>query len=180
MTSQLSEVLEPAREDHVLLANGTAALLRRLVPRDRDAVAELFESCSEANLYTRFFTVGHAMVARHVDHLCGPASRAVSYVALVGERVIAVTEVEPCEPGTSEIAYLIAGDMRGLGAATLMLERARPRRLGVRHLVVPRRRPAAEPSDARSPHRPFRDATAARQRSALARTSGTAHKGDCT
>ena len=110
--------------DQVLLADGTPAIVRRLTASDRPAVTELFDSCSEANLYTRFFTLGHSMVARHVDHLCDKTSNAVSYVAELGERIIGVADVEPCEPGTSEIAFLVADDMHGLGVATLILERA--------------------------------------------------------
>jgi GNAT superfamily N-acetyltransferase len=63
-------------------------------------------------------------VAHHIDHLFDRASAARTYVMLRGERVIGIADVEPCDQVTSEIAFLVADDLHGLGIATLLLERA--------------------------------------------------------
>lgn len=112
------------RTSHVILADGSLAEVRPLRPDDRPAVTRLFDSCSEENLYTRFFTLGHAAVLRHIDHLFDSTSDTRTYVMLRADRVIGIADVEPCDESTSEIAFLVADDSHGLGIATLLLERA--------------------------------------------------------
>lgn len=112
------------RTSRVVLADGTLAEIRPLRPEDRAAVTTLFDSCSEENLYTRFFTVGHGVVSHHIDHLFERAPDAQTYVLLRAGRVIGIADVEPCDSLTSEIAFLVADDSHGLGIATLLLERA--------------------------------------------------------
>jgi len=108
----------------VFLTDGSPAEIRPLRPDDRPAVTTLFESCSQENLYTRFFTIGHGVVARHVDHLFDRAADARTYVLLKADRVIGIADVERCDDSTSEIAFLVADDSHGRGIATLLLERA--------------------------------------------------------
>jgi GNAT superfamily N-acetyltransferase len=84
----------------------------------------MFESCSEENLYTRFFTLGHGVVVHHVDHLFDPATDTHTYLALRTGRVIGIADVESCGESTSEVAFMVADDAHGLGVATLLLERA--------------------------------------------------------
>ena len=84
----------------------------------------LFDSCSDGNLYTRFFTAGHGAVVRHLDHIFDGETDARTYIVLRAGRVIGIADVEPCDDSTSEIAFLVADDSHGLGIATLLLERA--------------------------------------------------------
>jgi GNAT superfamily N-acetyltransferase len=108
----------------VVLADGSPAEIRILEPEDRSTVTALFDSCSEQNLYTRFFTVGHGVVSHHIDHLFDRAADARTYVLLKARRVVGIADVERCDESTSEIAFLVADDSHGLGIATLLLERA--------------------------------------------------------
>ena len=112
------------RTSHVVLADGSIAEVRLLRLEDRLAVTTLFDSCSEDNLYTRFFTVGHGVVTHHIDHLFDRAADARTYVLLRAGRMIGIADVERCDGSTSEIAFLVADDSHGLGIATLLLERA--------------------------------------------------------
>lgn len=112
------------RTSQVVLADGSIAEIRLVRAEDRPAVTTLFDSCSEENLYTRFFTVGHGAVAHHIDHLFGRAADTRTYVMLKAGRVIGIADVEHCDESTSEIAFLVADDSHGLGIATLLLERA--------------------------------------------------------
>jgi GNAT superfamily N-acetyltransferase len=112
------------RISQVVLADGSPAEIRPLRPEDRAAVTMLFDTCSEENLYTRFFTVGHGVVSHHIDHLFDRSSDARTYVLLKDGRVIGIADVERCDESTSEIAFLVADDSHGLGVATLLLERA--------------------------------------------------------
>lgn len=108
----------------MVLADGSRAEIRLLRPEDRPAVTALFDSCSEENLYTRFFTIGRSVVSHHIDHLFDQASDARTYVALKDGRLVGIADVERCDEVTSEIAFLVADDAHGLGIATLLLERA--------------------------------------------------------
>lgn len=112
------------RTSRVILTDGSPAEVRPLRPEDRPAVTALFDSCSQENLYTRFFTVGHGVVARHVDHLFDRSAQTRTYVLLKAGRMIGIADVERCDESTSEIAFLVADDSHGLGVATLLLERA--------------------------------------------------------
>jgi GNAT superfamily N-acetyltransferase len=108
----------------VVLADGSPAEIRQLRSGDRESVTTLFDSCSEKNLYTRFFTVGHGVVSQHIDHLFDRDSGARTYVMFQEERMIGIADVERCDASTSEIAFLVADDAHGLGVATLLLEKA--------------------------------------------------------
>lgn len=108
----------------VVLADGSPGEVRPLRPSDRPAVTALFDSCSDENLYTRFFTVGSGVVEHHIDHIFNPTTDAHTYVLVRDGRVIGIADVEPCGESTEEIAFLVADDAHGLGIATLLLERA--------------------------------------------------------
>jgi GNAT superfamily N-acetyltransferase len=112
-----------SRASHVILADGSAAKIRSLRSADRQAVTQLFESCSEQNLYTRFFTIGQGVVSHHIDHLFDGTGRR-TYLMLKAGRVIGIADVERCDESTSEIAFMVADDAHGLGIATLLLEHA--------------------------------------------------------
>lgn len=112
------------RVDQVLLADGSKALVRRLRASDRPAVTHLFASVSDDNLYTRFFTLGRALVSHHIDHLFERSSTVTTYVVVRDEKILGLADVEACDPTTAEVAFLVADDAHGLGAATLLLERA--------------------------------------------------------
>lgn len=110
--------------DPVVLADGSPATIRLLSPGDRSSVRALFDSISEEHLYTRFFTLGRAVVGHHLDHLFAGGPDVTTYVIEVGGRLIGVSDVERLSATTAEIAFLVADDMHGRGVATLLLERA--------------------------------------------------------
>ena len=113
------------RVDTVLLRDGSTAQIRLLDAHDHQAVTALFESCSERNLYTRFFTFGHLVVTQHIDHLFDGHTGTLTYVVIRNGRLLGIADIEPCdEAATGEIAFLVSDDAHGLGIATLLLERA--------------------------------------------------------
>lgn len=108
----------------VVLSDGAPACVRLLEPSDRPGLEALFDSISDDHLYTRFFSLGRPMVARHLDHLFAGGPGVVTYVVEVHGRVVGVSDVEQLSPTTAEVAFLVADDMHGRGVATLLLERA--------------------------------------------------------
>ncbi len=108
----------------VVLADGNDAIVRRLRLTDRPALEMLFATASDASLYTRFFSVGHQMVSRHLDHLFSRDASVRTYVLEFDGRLIAVADVETIDLTTAEIAFFVADDMQHRGVATLLLEEA--------------------------------------------------------
>lgn len=107
-----------------MLADGTSATIRLLDAADRPAVERLFAEASEADLYTRFFTLSRAAVAHHVQHLFGPGGSTLTYVVERQGAVLGIADVEREDEHTAEIAFLVADGLHGLGIGTLLLERA--------------------------------------------------------
>lgn len=112
------------KTEPVVLRDGSAAEIRPLRAGDRRKVTALFGSCSDKSLYTRFFTVGHDIVDRHIEHLFASGTGTSTYVLLRSGTLLGIADVEPCGDRTAEIAFLVSDDAHNLGIATLLLERA--------------------------------------------------------
>ena len=132
MTTDISRI-EP-----VILADGRDAVLRPLVPDDRDRLQVLFSETSADNLYTRFFGIGADTVGKHLDHLFSGDPMVITYLITAGERVLGVVDIERLDHTSAEVAFLVADDTHGCGVATLLLERAAAdaRSLGIAWFVA--------------------------------------------
>ncbi|MCW2771498.1 MAG: hypothetical protein JWR27_2931 [Aeromicrobium sp.] len=108
----------------VMLADGSLAVVRGVTSSDRPAVERLFATARPADLYTRFFSVGTAVVDLHVEHLFAAEATAMSYVVERAGSLLGIADVEPVSERTAEVAFLVADGAHGLGIATLLLERA--------------------------------------------------------
>lgn len=108
----------------VMLSDGSEANVRQLRPADRSRVEQLFGGASASNLYARFFTVGNAVVTRHIDRLFCPEVDNLTYVLEQGDRLLGIADVEPVSESSAEIALLVDDRSHGLGIGTLLLERA--------------------------------------------------------
>lgn len=124
MTSDIAGETDATASLGVLLADGTAATIRRVRPEDRPAVAELFATGSPADLYRRFFTVGTQVVERHISHLFDPGAPTTSYVLERADEMLGICDVEQLDPHRAEVAFFVAGGSHGLGVGTLLLEHA--------------------------------------------------------
>ncbi|RYY45447.1 MAG: GNAT family N-acetyltransferase [Actinomycetales bacterium] len=111
-------------ETLVLLADGGEAVIRPLRADDRAIVEALFAAASPADLYTRFFAVGRRAVARHVDHLFDRQAGTMSFLLERQDVLLGLSDTELLDPLHAEVAFLVAGEARGLGVATLLLEHA--------------------------------------------------------
>lgn len=118
-----SDVFPPAAAP-VVLADGTTATIRQLTLGDRPEVEVLFASASPADLYTRFFAVGHGVVERHIEHLFASHTGTVTWVVERDGHFLGIADVEPESDSVAEIAFLVANRTHGLGVGTLLLETA--------------------------------------------------------
>lgn len=110
----------PAPAD-VLLADGSIAVVRALRPDDGPALHELHDSVSDEAIRLRFFTLARHSAHTYVEHVFADGET----LALVAEhqgRVVGLATAEPMNQHCSEIAFLVADDVRGLGVGTLLLE----------------------------------------------------------
>ncbi|MDP2773245.1 MAG: GNAT family N-acetyltransferase, partial [Nocardioides sp.] len=141
--SPAADRFQPSRPAaDVLLANGSIAVIRGLLPEDREALDELHEHASDDSIRFRFFapsrTAGHDYVARMFSDDKAPVE---CLVATLGERLVAVATAEATpggDPTSAEVAFLVADDLHGLGLGSLLLEHlaARARDHGIRRFTA--------------------------------------------
>jgi acetyl coenzyme A synthetase (ADP forming)-like protein len=112
----------------VILRDGSTLRLRAPACDDADALGAFFERLSDRSRYLRFHGVRHVDAAL-VEHFLDPdwSDRG----ALVGvladeagdERVVALAEYARLrDPAAAEVAFTVADDFQGRGAATRLLE----------------------------------------------------------
>lgn len=142
-TDQSADRFQPTRPAaDVLLADGSIAVIRGLLPEDREGLDALHEQASDDSIRFRFFapsrTAGHDYVARMFSEDRAPVE---CLVATMGERLVAVATAEATPDGdatTAEVAFLVADDLHGLGLGSLLLEHlaARARDHGIRRFTA--------------------------------------------
>jgi acetyl coenzyme A synthetase (ADP forming)-like protein len=107
----------------VVLRDGATARLRLAAMEDREQLREFYGHLSAQSRYFRFFgkpRVDH-IVEDVVHALASPD--AVTLVAEVGHRIVAVAQYFPTEAGCAEAAFAIADAHQGRGIGTKLLER---------------------------------------------------------
>ena len=124
----------------VLLADGSVAVVRSLLPGDRDGLERLHAGASDASLRLRFFATGRKAGQDYVDHLFDHTGTptAASLVVTVHGRIVALGTAEQVAPDVAEVAFMVAEDMHGHGMGSLLLEHlaAVCRDRGVRRFVA--------------------------------------------
>ncbi len=121
----MSSAAEPTTwESAIVLGNGDTAIIRPLVPGDRDALASFHRAQSSDSIYKRFFSPKPELTTRDLDHFT--EIDMVDRVALVVEsrgEFVAWSSYERW-PGRNEAeaAFMVADEHQGEGIATLMLE----------------------------------------------------------
>ena len=128
------------------LRDGTHALVRELLPQDREALRTGYETLSEETRYHRFLTGVPHLTPPLLDHLVDDVD-GVDHVALVlvvldhdGSGVpVGVARMirYPDQPTAADLAVTVLDDWQGRGAATALLaELVRRRPAGVSQVVT--------------------------------------------
>jgi GNAT superfamily N-acetyltransferase len=102
--------------------DGAAIVLRKGVPGDADAVAELHRRCSMATLFQRYHTGVRTVPRRRLHRLLVPP-RGTSLLAVFGREVIGLGQLIPLLSGGAEISLLVEDDWQRQGIGTAMLAR---------------------------------------------------------
>jgi acetate---CoA ligase (ADP-forming) len=134
----------PAVAVDVILRDGSTLRLRAPARGDAGALISFFEGLSEHSLYMRFHGVRHVDAAL-VEHFLDPDP--LDRGALVGiladdagvEKIVAVAEFARLrDPAVAEVAFTVADELQGRGAATRMLEQlaARAAEAGIESFVA--------------------------------------------
>ncbi|GAQ50294.1 bifunctional acetate--CoA ligase family protein/GNAT family N-acetyltransferase [Streptomyces acidiscabies] len=109
---------------HALLADGTTACIRPVLPGDHDQVEGLYEEMSPENLRLRFFSPCRRSAALAAERACAPARR--GYRALLAEvrgQVLGIAEYDTGGDGDrAEISIAVAEGIHGRGVGTLLVE----------------------------------------------------------
>ena len=110
----------PAAAD-VLLADGTVAVVRPLLPEDAAALHDLHEQVSDEAIRLRFFAPSRHAAHSYVDGLLARPD-ALALVAEVRGKLVGLGTGEPMDITTCEVSFLVADEERGQGVGTLLLE----------------------------------------------------------
>src|SRR6188474_1083281 len=107
----------------VVLRDGATARLRLAAMEDREQLREFYGHLSAQSRYFRFF--GKPRVDHIVEDVVHALTSrdAVTLVAEVGHRIVAVAQYFPTEAGCAEAAFAIADAHQGRGIGTKLLER---------------------------------------------------------
>jgi acetyl coenzyme A synthetase (ADP forming)-like protein len=128
----------------VILRDGSTLRLRAPTHGDAGALVAFFERLSEHSRYLRFHGV-RRVDATLVEHFLDPnwADRGALIGALTdaegNERVVAVAEYARLrDPAAAEVAFTVAEELQGRGAATRLLEQlaARAAEVGIERFVA--------------------------------------------
>jgi acetyl coenzyme A synthetase (ADP forming)-like protein len=117
----------------VILRDGSTLRLRAPGPDDADALLAFFERLSDRSRYQRFHgtrRVDAAFVAHYLDPDWSERGALVGAVADEGggEQIVALAEwVRLRDRSAAEIAFTVADELQGRGAATRLLEQLAPR-----------------------------------------------------
>ena len=119
-----------------LLADGSTAIVRTVVPADRESLLQLHDEASDTSIYFRFFSVSRSLAETFVDRVCSSSDSTWSVVAERRGQLVGVATASREADPTAEVALLVADHAHGLGIGTVLLEElaVRSRRRGVRTL----------------------------------------------
>jgi RimJ/RimL family protein N-acetyltransferase len=136
--TQAPPAIARAPLSRVLLADGTPAVVRRLVPEDAEELLALHERLSERDRYLRFSTAHPVHLARWVAQSLDPAGPALSLGARVHGALVGAVELFPTGADVAEVAAVVDGRWRHHGLATVLLEELTVAAgwLGIRRLVA--------------------------------------------
>ncbi|WP_354638298.1 GNAT family N-acetyltransferase [Kitasatospora camelliae] len=123
----MSAIHHPPAEAEALLADGTTAVIRALVPADRDAVRDLLAArMSEAGRRLRFLGATRRDPLPAADRLCGGTRPdLLALGAWVGEELVgeADCELTAADGRTAELSLAVAEAWHHRGVATPLVER---------------------------------------------------------
>lgn len=102
--------------------DGAAIVLRKGLPADAEAVAELHRRCSTATLFRRYHTGVRTVPRRWLHRLLVPP-RGTSVLAVFGREVIGLAQLIPSASGGAEISLLVEDDWQRQGIGTALLSR---------------------------------------------------------
>jgi acetyl coenzyme A synthetase (ADP forming)-like protein len=129
----------PADAVDVILRDGSTLRLRAPTRGDAGALISFFEGLSEHSLYMRFHGVRHVDAAL-VEHFLDPdPDDRGALVGILAEKIVAVAEFARLrDPAVAEVAFTVADELQGRGAATRMLEQlaARAAEAGIESFVA--------------------------------------------
>ena len=109
---------------YALLIDGSTVLIRHARADDEDAVRQMHQRMSAANVYLRFFNISPKLADREARRVCRPADDAhCALLAWLGDELAGVGSFEPTsESGVAEISFAVADHLHGRGVASLLLD----------------------------------------------------------
>jgi RimJ/RimL family protein N-acetyltransferase len=105
------------------LADGSAALLRPLRPRETEPLLSVFDAMSSRSRANRYLTGIPRLTPTMLEILAAvDGHRHVAWVATVSGRPVGIARYVEAEPGVAEIAFEVADDHQGRGLGAVLLD----------------------------------------------------------
>lgn len=127
-------------ERRVRLTNGREAVLRGIVPADREAFLAFHAGLSEESRYLRYFSARRRLPERELLHFTDVDQRDhAGLLALVDGAIVGHALYDRlADPDEAEVALEVADAFQGRGVGTLMLDELARRavRAGIRRFVA--------------------------------------------
>ncbi|MEM8922024.1 MAG: GNAT family N-acetyltransferase [Actinomycetota bacterium] len=111
-------------ETHAVLSDGAPVEIRPIKPSDAPELDAFHQRQSPTSIYYRYFQHRGRLRPEELTRLTTVDYRKrMAFVALLGDRLVAVARYEPYPVGERpEVAFLVDDDHQGRGLGTLMLE----------------------------------------------------------
>ncbi|AJE32366.1 hypothetical protein B842_02565 [Corynebacterium humireducens NBRC 106098 = DSM 45392] len=117
----------PGREADVILADGTVAVLRPVLPTDRPLFVEFYSHVSEESRYLRFFGPHPELTEQDLSDWVDVDGRdRVTLVLTRQGRIVATAHYalvpDAAPERVADVSFLVSDDTQGRGAANILLE----------------------------------------------------------
>lgn len=112
----------PSYRAAVILADGSPAEIRQVLPDDRPQVLALHEGASDLSLYRRFFAINRSHASRYAEQVCVAQEGTSSLVAVAEGRIVGLATAVLTTPGTAEVAVMVDEHLHAVGIGTLLVE----------------------------------------------------------
>ena len=107
----------------VVLADGSPAHLRPILPSDADGLVAFYSRVSDQSKYFRFFAPYPTLSERDVERFTNVDHRSrVAFVVTVGPDIVAVGRYDSIDEAEAEVAFLVQDAHQGRGIGQLLLE----------------------------------------------------------
>lgn len=105
------------------MSNGRTCRIRAILPTDKEALDDFFESLSGDSIHMRYFEENRDLAKRDAERLVrADHSKLVALVAVAKDQIVGIGNYDRLDHTEAEIAFAVRDSYQGLGLGALLLE----------------------------------------------------------